>query len=87
MNRIGRVVATSGCVLAAGSKAAPNPWANFGSADWVVASDSPLPLIIINGNWSLDLLRMSGGGSVTRTSETMTITDNLGTASFCPSAA
>jgi hypothetical protein len=50
-----------------------NPSGNPGASDLVVANDSTLPAITINGNWTLDSLRPSNGGSIVQNSGTLTI--------------
>lgn len=55
-----------------------NPNGNPGSADLTVANVSSLAPITVNGNWDVDSLRMSDGGSVAHNSGTLTITDGVG---------
>jgi nitrogen fixation protein len=55
-----------------------NPDGNPGSADLAVANNSALAPITINGNWSVDSLRISDGGSIIQTSGTLTIVNGVG---------
>lgn len=50
-----------------------NPDGNPGAGDLVVANNSALPAISINGNWTVDSLRMSDGGGATQSSGTLNI--------------
>jgi len=50
-----------------------SPDGNPGSADLAVANSGALAPITINGNWSVDSLRMSDGGSVLQSSGTLSI--------------
>ena len=50
-----------------------NPDGNPGASDLAVANDNSLAAITINGNWTVDSLRTSDGGSVVQNSGTLSI--------------
>jgi hypothetical protein len=50
-----------------------SPTGNPGGSDLAVANNNSLAAITINGNWTVDSLRMSDGGSVVQNSGTLTM--------------
>lgn len=55
-----------------------NPEGTPGAADLAVHNDPAKAAITINGDWSVDSLRLSDGAGVTHESGTLRIADNVG---------
>ncbi len=61
-----------------GTAANWSPDGNPGSADLAVANSGALAPITINGNWSVDSLRISDGGSIVQSGGTLDIAHGIG---------